>query len=111
TKTGSIMEAMASGEMDVGYQGVGGGLVTGVNEGARLFMASANHLGGSRYFVVSNEIEEPEDIIGKSLSMSANSEVRPEWIRWTDELGIPVETENYEVVQMGQGDALFALKA
>ena len=55
------MQAMASGEMDVGYQGINGA-IRSVNNGAPLFMAAANHLGGSYYLVVSNDIEKPEDL-------------------------------------------------
>lgn len=110
TKTGKIMQAMASGEMHVGYQGITGA-IRSVNEGAPLFMAAANHLGGSRYLVASNEIKEPKDLIGKRLAISASSETSPEWIRWCEELGIPVELSNYQVVEMAQADALFAIKA
>ena len=67
TKTGQIMEAMASGEMDVGYQGINGA-IRSVNNGAPLFMAAANHLGGSYYLVVSNDIQSPEDLVGKKLT-------------------------------------------
>lgn len=110
TKTGSIMQAMASGQMDVGYQSLGGG-IRSVNEGAPLFMAAANHLGGSRYLVASNDIKEPKDLIGKRLAISSKADVNPEWRKWCDELDIPVGTENYTIVEMSSTDALFALKA
>lgn len=110
TKTGKIMEAMASGEMAVGYQGIAGA-IRAVNEGAPLFMASANHLGGSRYLLVSNEIKTGQDMIGKKLAISAKADTNPEWIRWANELDIPIGPENYEIVQMSQKDSLFALKA
>lgn len=110
TKTGKIMEAMSSGEMHVGYQGIEGA-INSVNKGAPLFMAAANHLGGSRYLVVSNDIKEPKDLIGKKLAIGSNAESRPEWRNWAEQLGIPVELENYEVVDMGDKDKVFALKA
>jgi len=110
TKTGKIMEAMSSGEMHVGYQGIEGA-IRSVNQGAPLFMAAANHVGGSRYFVVSNDIKEPKDLIGKKLAIGSGSELSPEWRRWTGELGIPMELKNYEVVDMGDKDKVFALKA
>ena len=110
TKTGQIMQAMASGEMHAGYQGISGA-IRSVNEGAPLFMAAANHLGGSYYLVVSNDIKEPKDLIGKKLAIGANSEVRPNWLGWSEELGIPAGLENYEVVEMSAPDALFAMKA
>ena len=68
TKTGQIMEAMASGEMDVGYQGINGA-IRSVNNGAPLFMAAANHLGGSYYLVVSNDIQSPGDQVGNKLDI------------------------------------------
>lgn len=110
TKTGSIMEAMSSGEMHVGYQGITGA-IRSVNEGAPLFMAAANHLGGSSYLVVSNDIEESSDILGKKLAIGSRADVSPSWRQWANELAIPMELENYEAVDMGDSDALFALKA
>ena len=110
TKTGKIMEAMSSGDMHVGYQGIGGA-IRSVNEGAPLFMAAANHLGGSSYLVVSNDIKEPKDLIGKSLAIGSKPEVSPSWIQWASDLDIPVEAENYDAVSMSNKDALFALKA
>jgi NitT/TauT family transport system substrate-binding protein len=110
TKTGKIMQAMASGEMQVGYQGINGA-IRSVNQGAPLFMAAANHLGGSYYLVVSNDIKEPKDLIGKKLAIGTNSEVSPNWLSWCEELDIPKGLENYEVVEMSAPDALFAMKA
>ena len=111
TKTGQIMEAMASGEMDVGYQGIQGAILS-VNNGAPLFMAAANHLGGSEYLVVSNDIQEPEDLIGKKLAIGNEPWKSPQWSNWAKDLGIPVMTEgNYEIVDMGETDALLAMKA
>lgn len=111
TKTGQIMEAMASGEMDVGYQGINGAILS-VNNGAPLFMAAANHLGGSEYLVVSNDIQEPEDLIGKKLAIGNEPWKSPQWSNWAEDLGIPVMTEgNYEIVDMGETDALLAMKA
>ena len=110
TKTGKIMEAMSSGEMHVGYQGIEGAIKS-VNQGAPLFMAAANHIGGSRYLVVANDINEPKDLIGKSLAIGSKADVRPEWRRWAKELDIPMELDNYEAIDMGDKDKLFALKA
>ena len=111
TKTGQIMEAMASGEMDVGYQGIQGAILS-VNNGAPLFMAAANHLGGSEYLVVSNDIQKPEDLIGKKLAIGNEPWKSPQWSNWAEDLGIPVMTEgNYEIVDMGETDALLAMKA
>lgn len=110
TKTGSIMQAMSSGEMHVGYQGIEGA-IRSVNEGAPLFMAAANHIGGSRYLVVSEDIKEPADLVGKTLAIGTTANLRPEWRRWAGELDIPIEMENYNPIDMGDRDKLFALKA
>lgn len=109
TKTGKIMEAMSSGEMHVGYQGIEGA-IRSVNQGAPLFMAAANHTGGSRYLVVSNDIETPKDLVGKTMAIGSKAEVGPEWRRWSQELDIPMEISNYEVVDMSDKDEIFALK-
>jgi NitT/TauT family transport system substrate-binding protein len=111
TKTGQIMEAMASGEMDVGYQGIEGA-IRSVNNGAPLFMAAANHLGGSEYLVVSNDIQDPEDLLGKKLAIGNEAWKNPQWCNWANSLNIPSETDgNYEIVDMGETDALLAMKA
>ena len=80
-------------------------------KGAPIFMAAANHLGGSRYFVASNDIQDPQDLLGKTLAITAQGEIDPEWITWSNKLGIPNESSAYNVVSMGQQDAMFALKA
>ena len=111
TKTGQIMEAMASGEMDVGYQGIQGAILS-VNNGAPLFMAAANHLGGSEYLVVSNDIQDPEDLLGQKLAIGNEAWKNPQWCNWANSLNIPSETDgNYEIVDMGETDALLAMKA
>lgn len=111
TKTGQIMEAMASGEMDVGYQGIKGA-IRSVNNGAPLFMAAANHLGGSEYLVVSNDIQDPEDLLGKKLAIGNEAWKNPQWCNWANSLNIPSETDgNYEIVDMGETDALIAMES
>lgn len=110
TKTGKILEAMASGELDVGYQGLGGA-IRSVNQGAPLFMAAANHLGGSEYLTVSSKIQKPEDLIGASLAIGSSAELSPEWRRWARDMEIPYEIENYEVLDMGDKDSVFAMKS
>lgn len=110
TKSPETIKALSSGQMDVGYLGIEGA-IRAVNGGAKFFMAAANHMGGSRYFVVSNDIKEPSDLIGKSVAISTDATIDPEWITWASELNIPVETSNYQCVEMGQQDAMFALKA
>ena len=60
--------------MDVGYTGIEGA-IRAVNQGAPFSMAAANHMGGSRYLVVSNDITEPSQLVGKTISMTAEPEI------------------------------------
>lgn len=110
TKNSNIAQAMSTGEMHAGYMGIEGA-IRSANEGAPVMMAAANHVGGSRYLVISNKIEDVKDLVGKKLAIGKNSENSPEWITWADELGIPVETSNYEVIEMGMKDGPLALQS
>ena len=96
--------------MDVGYTGIEGA-IRAVNQGAPFSMAAANHMGGSRYLVVSNDITEPSQLVGKTISMTAEPEINPEWLTWSEKLGIPADASSYNIVSMGGQDAMFALKA
>ena len=113
TKTGKIAEAMSSGEMDVGYLGIDSAIDASKN-GAPLYMAAANHLGGSRYLVVSNDITDPEQLKGQKLAIGGESvKYRPEWHTWAEELGLspdPADGE-YEAISKRSSDALIAMKA
>lgn len=110
TNNTNIAQAMTTGEMHVGYMGLTGA-VRSVNEGAPIMMAAANHLGGSRYLVVSNDIKEPKDLVGKTIAIAQNSEQSPEWIDWAETLNVPVELKNYKVVEMSQKDCPLALQS
>ena len=93
------------------YQGINGA-IRSVNNGAPLFMAAANHLGGSYYLVVSNDIEKPEDLVGGTLAIGSEPWKGTEWNGWCEKLDIPAMTDgNYEVVDMSSTDALIAMKA
>lgn len=110
TKSGETLKALTSGAMDVGYTGIEGA-IRAVNQGAPFSMAAANHMGGSRYLVVSNDITEPSQLVGKTISMTAEPEINPEWLTWSEKLGIPADASSYNIVSMGGQDAMFALKA
>lgn len=111
TKSPETLKALTSGAMDVGYMGLEGAILA-VNKGAPFFMASANHLGGSRYLVVSTDIEKPEDLVGKTIgSVTATPDIDPEFLTWSEKLGIPADPASYNIVDMNQQDATFALKA
>ncbi|MDO5018472.1 MAG: ABC transporter substrate-binding subunit SaoX [Lagierella massiliensis] len=109
TSNTNIAQAMTTGEMHVGYMGVEGALHAR-NEGAPIIMAAANHVGGSSYLVVSNDIKDPKDLVGKKLAISQEPENNPQWIKWANRLDIPIERENYEIVEMSQKDGPMALK-
>lgn len=108
TKSGETTKALISGAMDVGYIGVG---ASGLSQNPPYFIASANHTGGSRYLVVSNDITEPSQIEGKTLAMPAEPSQDSEWRGWARDYGFSYNKEDYDIVAMGQADALFALKA
>lgn len=110
TKSPETLKALTSGAMDVGYTGIEGAILA-ANKGAPFFMAAANHMGGSRYLVVSNDIKKPEDLIGKTISMIPTPDIDPEFLTWSEKLGIPADPSKYNIVDMGQQDACFALKA
>lgn len=110
TKSAETLKALSSGQMDVGYTGIEGAILS-VNKGAPFFMAAGNHVGGSRYLVVSNDIKEPKDLVGKTLAITSEPDIDPEWLTWAEKLGIPAEASSYNIVEMSGQDALFALKA
>lgn len=110
TKSPETLKALTSGAMDVGYTGIEGAILA-VNKGAPFSMAAANHLGGSMYLVVANDIEKPEDLIGKTISMTPTPEIDPSYLTWEKEIGFVADASKYNIVDMGQQDACFALKA
>lgn len=109
-KTGQVYEAMAAGKMDCAYMGVGG-LFRAVDKGSPITISSGNHTGGSWYLVVSNEIKQPQDLIGKKLAIGAAPELSTSWHEVSSQVGIPVEASNYEVFEMSDKDEYFAMAA
>lgn len=110
TKSPETLKALTSGAMDVGYTGIEGA-IRAVNQGAPFCMAAANHTGGSMYLVVSNEINSAEDLIGKTISMTQTPDIDPAYLTWEKEIGFDPDPSKYNIVDMGQKDACFALKA
>ena len=110
TKSSETLEALTSGAMDVGYTGITGAILA-VNKGAPFSMAAANHLGGSEYLVVSNDIDSAEDLVGKTISMTQTPDIDPVYLTWENEIGFNPDPSQYTIVDMGQQDACFALKA
>lgn len=110
TKSAETLKALTSGAMDVGYTGIEGAILA-VNKGAPFTMAAANHQGGSMYLVVSNDIDSAEDLVGKTISMTQTPDIDPAYLTWEEEIGFDPDPSKYNIVDMGQQDACFALKA
>ncbi|MDY2814561.1 MAG: ABC transporter substrate-binding subunit SaoX [Dorea sp.] len=110
TKSAETLKALTSGAMDVGYTGIEGAILA-VNKGAPFTMAAANHLGGSMYLVVSNDINSAEELVGKTISMTQTPDIDPAYLTWQEEIGFDADPSKYNIVDMGQQDACFALKA
>lgn len=110
TKSAETVNALISGAMDVGYIFFSKNLMA---DDSPVFQAAANHLGGSRYLVVSNDIDvdDPLAVEGKTISMEAEPQFNSEWRKWSEEYGFSFQPEDYDIVAMGQKDAMFALKA
>ncbi len=108
TKSGETVKALVSGAMDIGYIGVG---AAALSQDPPYFIAAANHTGGSRYLVVSNDITEPSQIEGKTIAMTSTPEGNSEWRAWARDYNVSFNAADYNIVSMGQQDAMFALKA
>ena len=110
TKSPETVNALISGAMDVGYIFFSKNLMS---DDSPVYQAAANHLGGSRYLVVSNDIDvdDPLSIEGKTISMDAEPQGNSGWRKWSEEYGFSFQPEDYDIVAMGQKDAMFALKA
>jgi NitT/TauT family transport system substrate-binding protein len=113
TGNGQVPEAMAAGQMDVGYIGFER-MVRSFLKGAPLFMAAQNHLGGSFYLVVKQGINDPKELVGKKLALHKSGptpeKITSEWVSFTRASGIPVEGKNYELFDMADKDQFLALK-
>ncbi len=113
TGNGQVPEAMAAGQMDVGYIGFER-MVRAFLKGSPVFMAAQNHLGGSSYIVVRNGINDPKELVGKKLALHKSGPtpetINSEWVSFARSSGIPVEGKNYELFQMADKDQFLALK-
>lgn len=111
TKSPETVNALISGAMDVGYIFFNKNLMAPESP---IFQASANHLGGSRYLVVNPDVidvNDPKSIEGKRIGCLSEPETNSEWRKWSEEYGFSYNSADYELVTMGQQDAMFALKA
>ncbi len=110
-----VPEAMAAGQMDVGYIGFER-VVRAHLKGCPIFIAAMNHLGGAYYFVVRNDLYElykkdPRALLGKKLSLGTEPEKnQAEWVTFARKVGIPPEGKYYETFNMTDKDEFLALK-
>ncbi len=111
TKSAETVKALISGAMDAGYIFFSKDLMA---DNSPVFQAAANHIGGSRYLVVNPDVidvNDPKSLEGKTLAIDAEPQYNEEWRKWADTYGMSFMPEDYEIVTMGQQDAMFALKA
>ena len=105
---GKVPEAMAAGQMDAGYIGTRG-LTASIPKGAPIAVAANNHLGGSEYLIVSNEIKDVKDLVGKKIATNMD-----DFLWKTDygpESGLEVDASKYEIVNIDSSkDAYLSLK-
>jgi len=100
TGNGQVPEAMAAGKMDAGYIGTRG--LYGANAlGSPIVVAANNHIGGSMYLVVANDIEKPEDLLGKKIAMGDPSKSEAWQCGYGKILNLPDDPEAYELVNIG----------
>jgi len=111
TGNGNVPEAMAAGQMDMGYVGWTTTL-SAVQNNVPLFYACENHTGGSEYLVVTKDINEPSDLIGKKISIGTDPETtNMNWAEWTRKLDIPLDASKYETFDMKDSDEFLAMQS
>ena len=109
TGNGNVPEAMSAGQMDMAYCGWTTTL-SAVQNNVPLFIAAENHTGGSEYLVVSNEIKNPEDLVGKRIAMGTDPDTKNlNWAEYCDELGLTRDITLYENFSMSDSDEYLAL--
>ncbi len=110
TGNGKVPEAMAAGQMDVGYVGIER-LMRASIKGAPIFVSANNHVGGSYYLVVSNDIKTPQELVGKKISLGADPlKNSSSWVEYAAEVKIPVDPAKYENFAMADKDEFLAMK-
>lgn len=99
TGNGKVPEAMAAGQMDAGYIG-NRGLIGANGKGAPIVIGANNHIGGSMYLVVANDIEKPEDLYGEKVAIGSVSSEG--WIAgYSKILNLSTDEKDYELVTVG----------
>ena len=113
TGNANVPEAMQAGQMDMAYCGWTTTL-SAVQKNVPLFIAAENHTGGAEYLVVRKGIDmsDPKNLIGKSVSIGTDAEKSNlNWAEWTEKLGIPRDSTQYEAMSMKDSDEYLAMTA
>ncbi len=109
TGNGKVPQAMAAGQMDAGYIGARG-LVAANGEGSPIVYAANNHIGGSMYLVVANDVEKPEDLYHQKVAMSDPSTSESWLAGYAQTLDLSSDPADYELIQTGSdSDSFLAL--
>lgn len=108
TGNGKVPEAMAAGQMDAGYIG-NRGLIAANGQGSPILIGANNHIGGSMYLVVANDIEDPEELYGQKVAIG--NPKGEGWIAgYSKILNLSTDEEDYDLVNIGSdADAYMAL--
>ncbi len=61
--------------MDAGYIGTKG-LVGAIPKGSPIVVAANNHIGGSEYLVVANDIKDPKELIGQKIASDPDGDLQ-----------------------------------
>ena len=110
TGNGKVPEAMAAGQMDAGYIG-NRGMIDANAKGAPIIIGANNHIGGSMYLVVSDNIKKPEDLYGKKVAIGTPSKGEAWLAGYSKKLGLSTKDEDYDLVTISSdADKYVALK-
>jgi NitT/TauT family transport system substrate-binding protein len=110
TGNGKVPEAMAAGQMDVGYIGFVG-MTKAIIKGSPMAAVAHNHKGGSMYLVARHGIDKPEDLLGKKVALGPKPESNNGWwVTYAMQNNIPKEAEHYQNFVMTDRDEYLALK-
>jgi len=110
-----VPQAMAAGQMDVGYIGWDN-TVRSYLKGVPIFVAANNHVAGSYYLVLRNGLYElyrkdPKVLLGKKLALGTDPEKKDaHWVTFTRKVGLPAEARHYETFNMRDAEEFLALK-
>lgn len=110
TGNGKVPQAMSAGQMDAGYISFQN-VTRGINKGTPITIGANNHEGGSYYLIVSNDVNEPKDLVGQKLGVGTEPEKSWAWRQMAKDMNIPVEGKNYEGINFDSDkSAYIALK-